>query len=52
LDGVIKGEGSFLDTQGVPFSVIFNYAMEGSSGAPGPHSTTYIQAKNWKMALH
>ena len=52
LDGVIKGEGSFLDTQGVPFSVIFNYAMEGSSGAPGPQYTTYIQAKNWKMALH
>jgi hypothetical protein len=52
LDGVIKGQGSFTDTQSVPFWVIFNYAMEGSSGAPGPHSTTYIQAKNWKMATH
>jgi len=52
LDGVIKGQSSFTDTQSVPFWVIFNYAMEGSSGAPGPHSTTYIQAKNWKMATH
>jgi hypothetical protein len=51
-DGVIKGTGSFTDTQGVPFSIIFNYAMEGSSGTPGPTTTTYIQVKNWKMALH
>jgi hypothetical protein len=52
LDGVIKGQGVFLDTQGVPFSIIFNYAMEGSSGTPGPTYNTYIQAKNWKMATH
>jgi len=52
LDGVIKGQGSFTDTQGVPFEVIFNYAMEGSSGTPGPTTTTYIQAKNWIMATH
>jgi hypothetical protein len=52
LDGVIKGQGSFLDTQGVPFWVIFNYAMEGSAGTPGPTYTTYVQAKNWVMATH
>jgi hypothetical protein len=52
LDGQIKGHGTFIDTQGVPFWVIFNYAMEGSSGTPGPTSTTYVQAKNWKMAVH
>jgi hypothetical protein len=52
LDGVIKNQGTFLDSQGVPFWVIFNYAMEGSSGTPGPTYTTYVQAKNWKMAIH
>lgn len=52
LDGEIKNQGSFEDTQGVPFWVIFNYAMEGSSGTPGPTSTTYVQAKNWRMATH
>ena len=52
LDGVIKNQGTFEDTQGVPFWVIFNYAMEGSSGTPGPTYTTYVQAKNWRMAIH
>jgi hypothetical protein len=52
LDSVLKGQGSFKDTQGVPFWVIFNYAMEGSSGTPGPTYTTYVEAKNWIMATH
>jgi hypothetical protein len=52
LDGVIKNQGSFKDAQGSPFWVIFNYAMEGSSGTPGPTYTTYVQAKNWIMATH
>jgi hypothetical protein len=52
IDGAVKGQGSFVDKQGVPFYVIFNYALEGSSGAPGPAETTYVQAKNWKLAIH
>jgi hypothetical protein len=52
LDGVIKNQGTFIDTAGSPFWVIFNYAMEGSSGTPGPTYTTYVEAKNWVMATH
>ena len=52
IDGAVKAQGSFEDKQGVPFYVIFNYAMEGSAGEPGPTETSFIQAKNWKMAIH
>jgi hypothetical protein len=52
FDGAVRAQGAFVDKQGVPFCVIFNYAMEGASGSPGPTDTTYIQARNWKMAIH
>jgi len=48
----VVGHGHRKPAKGVPFCVIFNYAMEGASGSPGPTEATSVQAKNWKMAIH
>jgi hypothetical protein len=46
IDGIMEAEQTAATFVGAPCWVIIDYQMEGSSGAPGPSSTTYTYASN------
>ncbi len=46
IDGVMKSEQTSTTFVGSPCWLIIDYQMEGSSGSPGPSSTTFYYASN------
>jgi hypothetical protein len=46
IDGVMKSEQTSTTFVGSPCWLIIDYQMEGSSGSPGPSSTTYYYVSN------
>ncbi len=45
IDGVLTAT-NLADFVGKPMWIILDYQMEGSSGSPGPESTTYMKVKD------
>jgi len=52
MNGSIKGQGTFHDSQNSPFWVIANMAMEGDSGSPGPTYNTWVSMSSYTLATH
>lgn len=50
IDGVLKGTHTGAGFVGQPMWLIIDYQMEGSSGSPGPTTTTYFRARNLYLA--
>jgi hypothetical protein len=52
MNGSIKMQGTFHDSQNSPFWVIANMAMEGDSGSPGPTYNTWVGMSGYVLATH
>ncbi|KAH8809390.1 concanavalin A-like lectin/glucanase domain-containing protein [Xylogone sp. PMI_703] len=52
LDGALKATQVGAGYIGKGFYLIIDYQMEGSSGSPGPHSTTKFQVRNLKVTSY
>lgn len=50
IDGVLKSTQTGSGFVGQPMWLIIDYQMEGSSGTPGPATTTYMRGKNVQVS--